>query len=74
MAPIMERGKVTSEKRASMTRMVPNGSAAVEVLMMATVFRKENTAKSGPGKTSEFRMVFQTQLRPPSWRVQRRCV
>ena len=46
--PNTSKGEVTNVHIRTITRMVPNGKAAVALYAMATVLRKQNVKKRGP--------------------------
>ena len=46
--PRTSKGKVTSIQMRRITKIVPNGSAAVALYIMATVLRKQNVRNRGP--------------------------
>mmetsp|Transcript_26490 Transcript_26490/g.82735 ORF Transcript_26490/g.82735 Transcript_26490/m.82735 type:complete len:208 (-) Transcript_26490:2995-3618(-) len=71
MPPTIVGGKTTKTKTARTTRMVVTGSAARDPCASAVVFTKQNTTKSGAGNTRYVQTMFQTQLRPSSWRYSR---
>ena len=52
---------------ANRVRIVPKGRAAVDSWDTATVLRKANTIKRGPGNKMALSVVFHTQLVPPIW-------
>jgi len=60
IAPKISKGDVTSVHIRTITTMVPNGSAAVALYAMATVFKKQNVRNRGPQKRHPVKSRFLT--------------